>query len=93
MIHSDYTYQFRKVKGRDFIMIEDKDQGGKSLTNDIHRVVGVIAKKENINPVEHYIIYRDSMGFWDGYEFATMTFFPLRTDHWLKAALKAITYE
>jgi len=90
---SDYAYQFRKVKGRPFIMIEDKDIGGKSLTNDIDRVVHIIAKKERINPVEYYIIYRDSEGIWDGYEFATKTFFPLRQPHWLKAAIKAINYE
>lgn len=71
-------------------MIEDLDQGGRSVTNDIHRVVQTICTEHNLNPVEHYIIYKDSMDFWDGYVYSTCQFIPLRQQHWLKAATKYI---
>lgn len=86
-MYSDYLYQFRKVKGLSFLMIEDKDQGGRSVTNDIHNIVKKIAKEvKGFNPVEHNIIYKDSQGLWDLYIFSTKTFMPIQEAHWLKAA-------
>ena len=71
-------------------MIEDADKDSMTVTNDIDFVVGQIAKKENVNPVEHTIIYKDSEGNWDGYIYSTRQFFPLREKHWLKAAIKYV---
>lgn len=90
MIGPDYTFQFRKVKGHSFIMIEDLNKGGQSVTNGIERVVKEIAKKKEVNPVEFNIIYKDSEGVWDGYNFSTKQVFPLREPHWLKAAIKTV---
>lgn len=93
MSYSDYKFQFRRVKERSFIMIEDKNNGGRSVINDIDKVITRIANLHKINPVEFYIIYMDSEKKWDGYTFSTKTFYPVREDHWLKAALKVISYE
>ena len=72
-------------------MIEDNPKSkGMSVTNNIENIVDYICKLENINPVEHYIIYKDSTGIWDGFEFATIDFIPLQETHWLKAATKMI---
>lgn len=86
---SEFTYLIRRVKGRDFIMIEDKDKGA-SVTNNIDWVVKQIAGLEGINPVEYTIIYKSTEGIWDGYIFSVKQFFPIRETHWLKAALKTI---
>ncbi len=87
---SDYKYQFRKVKKVPFIMIEDEDKGGRSVTNDIHNVVLAIAKKEKVDPMKFTIIYKDSMGNWDMYHLKSRQILPLQEKHWLKAAVKII---
>jgi hypothetical protein len=84
---SDYTYQLRIVRGSGFIMIEDKDMGNASVTTNIENVIEEICTKENINPVEHHVIYKDSEGNWDGFIFSTNSFITLGSQkHWLKAA-------
>lgn len=90
LLKSDYTYQFRKVKGVYFVMLEDEDKGGATLTNNIHKVILEIAKKETIDPREYTYIYKDTEGFWDGYNFSLKQFFPIRELHWLKAAVKTV---
>jgi hypothetical protein len=90
LLKSDYTYQFRKVKGVYFVMLEDQDLGGATLTNNIHNVIIEIAKKETIDPREYTYIYKDSLGVWDGYNFSLKQFFPVREKHWLKAAVKTV---
>jgi hypothetical protein len=69
-------------------MIQDQNNGGKTVTNDIANVIRDIAKIENVNPCEFTIIYQDSEGVWDGYTFATKQFFAIREEHWLKASVK-----
>lgn len=58
---ADYTYT---VEGS-VIAIVDLDQGGKSVTNDIENVLDDI--RAQIGDLAGYgVIYRDSMGRWDG---------------------------
>lgn len=71
-------------------MFEDMNLGHMSLTNDIERAIEFVCKLENLNPVEHYIIYKDSEGNWDAYDFATREFKFLESRHWLQAANKLI---
>lgn len=87
---SDYLYHIRKIKEQLFIMIEDRDLGNCSVTNNIEAVVEAVCKKYNINPVHYNIIYMDSQGNWDGYIFATKTFYPIQEKHWLRAAIKVV---
>lgn len=78
MARADYSYFIKKDHNPPIIVVRDLNLGGMSVTNDIGNVIEDIAQKENLNPVEHLIIYRDSMGMWDGYDFATMNFIPLQ---------------
>jgi hypothetical protein len=58
---ADYTYT---VEGG-VIAIIDLDQGSKSLTNDIENVLDDI--QAELGDLSGYaVIYRDSMGWWDG---------------------------
>ncbi|GAB3552379.1 hypothetical protein [Spirosoma fluminis] len=58
---ADYTYT---VEGN-IIAIEDLDLGNRSVTNDIEFVLADIQAK--LGTLAGYqIIYRDSMGRWDG---------------------------
>jgi len=93
-MNSDFTYQLRRVKGHYFIMIEDLDIGGMSVTNNIRNVVELIAQREFTSPGEYLqyykVIYKDSQGRWDGYDYNSGFFYPILADHWLKAAIQAI---
>lgn len=40
-----------------------------SVTNDIENVVDEICHKEKIVPNRYLIIYRDSNGIWDGFDY------------------------
>jgi hypothetical protein len=60
-IRADYTYT---VEGS-VIAIIDLDQGSKSVTNDIENVLDDI--RIEIGDLAGYaVIYRDSMGHWNG---------------------------
>lgn len=58
---ADYTYT---VEGS-VIAIVDLDQGSKSVTNDIEHVLDDI-RAELGDLAGYAVIYRDSMGRWDG---------------------------
>lgn len=61
LFRADYTYT---VEGS-VIAIIDLDQGSKSLTNDMEHVLDDI--RAQIGDLSGYsVIYRDSMGRWDG---------------------------
>lgn len=89
-LKSDFTYNLRTVKGHPFIMIEDKNLGNKSVTNEIELIIEEICILHKLNPVEHNIIYKDSDGYWDGYEFSTNNFLNLHQTNWLQAAIKLL---
>lgn len=88
---SSFNYNIRQVKGQPFIMIQDLNEGGMSVTNDIENIIGWICRKEIINPVEYHIIYQDSELVWDGFNYATKQFISLNCKHWLEASNKMIT--
>jgi prophage maintenance system killer protein len=83
---SDYIATFRYVDGRQFLMIEDLNKGRMSVTNNIENIVDYVCMNKLQNPCEVYIVYKDSEGMWDGYEFASLHFIPLQKRHWLSAA-------
>ena len=85
MSKSDYTFVISEVKGQPCIVIKDLNKGRKSVTNDIENVVEEIAQQKGLNPVEHIIVYRDSDGNWDGFNFSTRQFIPLQKTEWLAA--------
>lgn len=88
MARADYAYGITELGGKPFIVIEDLNKTGRcSVTNDIDNVIDEIATKERINPVEHFIVYKDSRGIWDGYNFSTKQFIPLN-EHGFKTAMK-----
>lgn len=94
MPKSDYTYSIQTYNQRPFIVIEDLNKGGMSVTNNIEYIIDEIAQKERLNPVEHFIIYRDSEGQWDGFNYATGLFVHLAKFNYKDAAegmLKAQT--
>lgn len=85
MVQALYTHRIIKHAGQRCLLIEDLNKGGKTVTNDIENVVEQICEDEQINPVEHIIVYKDSAGVWDGYNFSTKQFMPLVQDNWRDA--------
>lgn len=50
----------------DVLVIKDLNRGGRSLTNDVERVLAELAAKQDL--AGQVVIYRDSMGRYDGVE-------------------------
>lgn len=86
---SDYTYEMQSHQGYAILVIEDLDQGGMSVTNNIENVVEEISLMEQvkITPDSHIIIYLDSDGLWTGWHM-TKGFLPITPDaeSWITAA-------
>lgn len=76
--HANFLYRIGEHDGQKILLIRDQDSGNVSVTNDIENVVADIAAHEGINLYEHLIIYRDSMGMWDGWDAKAQNFFFLR---------------
>jgi hypothetical protein len=75
MTKADYTYEIIRIDGRQVLSIVDEDLGNTSVTNCIEDVVEEIADKEaalDLNTC--HIVYRDSMGIWDGFDYKTKSF-------------------
>lgn len=77
MSKSNYNYHIKGIGGHNVIAIEDLNQGGMSVTNNIENVVDEICHKENIFPRGYIIIYKDSEGFWDGWDYNKQDFIVL----------------
>lgn len=75
-MHSNYTHEILD----NIIIIEDLDLGNLSVTNNIENVLEEIANKHQIDLNDHKIIYADSIGLWDGYDYKNRHFIPLATD-------------
>lgn len=65
-MRSDFTYHTREANGTSVLVIIDLDQGGMSVTNNVEAVVNSIAAELGVNIYKMPIIYRDSMGTYDG---------------------------
>ena len=84
---ADYTYT---VEGN-VIAIVDLDLGSKSVTNDIENVLDDI--RADIGDLAGYaVIYRDSMGCWDGVRLvgSTVEFYPLNETDGERAAARLL---
>lgn len=90
MTRADYTHSIETHQGRSVIIIEDLNLGNKSVTNDIENVVKDIAVMEKIDPLQHIIVYKDSMGTWDGFDPLRECIVHLGEDKWRHAAGKYI---
>lgn len=71
-MRSDFTYHTREANGTSVLVIIDLDQGGMSVTNNVEAVVKSIAAELGDNIYKMPIIYRDSMGTYDGIDGAYM---------------------
>ena len=65
-MRSDFTYHTREVNGTSVLVIIDLDQGGMSVTNNVEAVVKSIAAELGEDIYKKPIIYKDSMGIYDG---------------------------
>jgi len=90
MQKSDYIHRIENFSGRQIIIIEDLNLGGMSVTNNIENVVREIEIMEKIKASEFMIIYKDSEGVYDGFDYAKEQFIPLQEDHWKGAVSKYI---
>lgn len=68
-----YTYTVFSQDGYDIVAIVDNDTG-MSVTNDIENVMSDIAEEEGIEIISYLVIYRDSAGQWDGWDWDTQWF-------------------
>lgn len=73
MAQANYTYTTVEADIK-FLLIEDLDIGGKSVTNDIENVCNEIQQKLQGNILTYVILYKDSMGHWDQYNIKQNTF-------------------
>lgn len=85
----NFAFTIAKISGHPFIVIVD-NKGRQAVTKHIKLVVETICMQQEINPVEHNIIYRDTRGVWDGYNFALGTFIELREKTEYSAAIKLL---
>jgi hypothetical protein len=65
-MRSDFTYHTREVNGTSVLVIIDLDRGGMSVTNNVEAVVKSIAAELGEDIYKRPIIYKDSMGIYDG---------------------------
>ena len=103
---SFYTYEIKNVYDTDFISIIDLDEG-RSVTNHIDEIVQNISEIEGIELAvsegisvstridlsNHLVIYRDTEGRWDGYDYKTKQFYSLNAMDEDLAIRKAIEHE
>ena len=65
-MRSDFTYHTREVNETSVLVIIDLDRGGMSVTNNVEAVVKSIAAELGEDIYKRPIIYKDSMGIYDG---------------------------
>ena len=88
---ADYNYGLKDG----VVWIEDLDLGNKSVTNDIENVLNTIniASEDNLEGMK--IVYKDSMGIWDGVIFkkqgerSIITIYPIGVET-LKEAIEYV---
>lgn len=91
----DYFFHFVNVGDINVVVIIDKDEGGRSVTNGIENVLGEI--EDSMGPVlrGQPIIYCDSNGIYDGIDAGTtgkpQIYFIGKTDE-KEAAKAAVEY-
>lgn len=83
---ANFLYRIGEVDAIQVLLVWDKDLGNVTVTNDIQNVIADISEYEKINLVDHLIIYRDSLGRWDGWDAWQHEFFPITPDVLIKIA-------
>ncbi|MGB3452915.1 MAG: hypothetical protein WBA59_03695 [Moheibacter sp.] len=73
-VRAQYNYAIVEKYNQKHVLIEDKNMGEMSVTNDIENVVDEICQTNKINPENAVSLYRDSEGVWDGYDRKTDRF-------------------
>lgn len=90
MTKSNYNYSIEDYAGRNVIVIEDLNLGNMSVTNDIDNVIEEICQKEDIQPKLFMVVYKDSEGFFDGWDTKRYTFIYLACKTWESAVSKYV---
>lgn len=91
MAKANYKAEVIEVRGNTCLVIEDLNQGGKSVTNDIENVVNEVIDKhwnENEKLIDKNrctIVYKDSQGNWDGWDAENNHFVALGKDNHMHA--------
>lgn len=85
---SQYTFWFDKHAFKNILIIEDLNQGGMSVTNNIENVLDEIIQDSGVFIHSYMIVYRDSDGIWDGYDYQQSTFVYLGENDWKSAVEK-----
>lgn len=78
---ANFLYRIGNFGDQKVLLIWDKDQGSTTVTNDIENVVADIAQYEQIDPIDHLILYRDTDAFWCGWDAKTNHFWPIAARH------------
>ena len=89
-IHANFSFNYLIRSPNNWIVIIDKDMGGRSVTNDIEYVVWWLTHHIDIS--KYSFIYRDSMGIYDGIKVKDgkfLSFYPIRE----KDLYKALEFE
>lgn len=88
---SDFTYHTRQINGTSVLVIVDLDRGGMSVTNNIEAVVKSIAAELGSDVYKMPIIYKDSMGIYDGIDSSNVAspFYSIGETDEARAAAKA----
>lgn len=90
---SNYTYSVTDISGRNVIAIEDLNNGGMSVTNNIENVISEIENAEKIDAKCYMVIYKDSNGIFDGFDCKTGDFFPLNKNNLTEAITEYINQQ
>lgn len=80
MAKSDYSYKIVQWEDKSFISIVDRCLGRMSVTNNIENVLDEIYENEQIEPGSLPVVYQDSDGNWDGYDYQKRSFIILHCD-------------
>lgn len=88
MNRSNYTHRIETHENKNVLVIEDLNRGNMSVTNNIEGVLDEIIQMTKIFIHSYLIIYRDSEGVWDGYNYNTEQFITLNERTWQEAAEK-----
>lgn len=75
---ADFHYRLTVFDNHKVLLICDQDLGNMSVTNDIENVVSDIALHEGIDPEDYLIFYKDSLGYWDGWDASSKDFYCCR---------------
>jgi len=89
-VRAAYVYDIHNIQGRNVITIVDLNSGGCSVTNDIENVIREIGVFAKVNIGAYMIVYKDSEGTWDGYNFLKSQFISLNAKNINDAVKKYI---